>query len=192
MELRWFNGKLQYREGVTHDSPWTDVPTVSEEVKECVHDWKYSYYEPSETNPLIPVGTYYRCRKCCDYKQGGYCGKHGAGVCECIKAVIKIQPEIDEIFNKPKETKEVWPCKHIERGKNVGFYHKIDNTQLIPVPDHWKSCPVCSAPRPEKVEKPTLRQILDKYTVARVGFGDAFDYCAQEIREHFKDKPNEE
>lgn len=44
MELRFLEGnwehgkfKLQYKEGVTHDAPWIDVPSVKEEQGWCEH-----------------------------------------------------------------------------------------------------------------------------------------------------------
>ena len=117
------------------------------EVKECNHDWKYAYYEPDKINPLVPVGTYYRCKKCCSYEQGGYCGKHGAGVCECLKTAKVLQPEVDKLFNKPVEDSTMEKWKNCESTMHEPFL-------LHP---KWSFCPICARPAPKPL---TLREEL--------------------------------
>ena len=95
MELRWFNGKLQYREGVTHDSPWTDVPTVSEEVKEP---------------PQLP--TSWDC--CNSWTFGNFCGNCG-----------KPRPEKVEKTLEEKFEHELYQCKQIEGGFNPKYWAKM-------------------------------------------------------------------
>ena len=136
MELRWFNGKLQYREGVTHDSPWIDVPTVSEEVKE------YPCEYPAEVCVCNPKRPGCKCAFCdggLDYSKP-----------KATKEVWCEHILFSEKYN-------CWETVNYE----VNNY----TTKIRVSVSHWNQCPICLTPRPEKVEKKELplKWCLDNY-----------------------------
>lgn len=98
---------------------------------------------------------------------------------------------------KPKDS-EVW-CSHIIssefNGKNR-YWHTYKFAEKLPDRNDFSSnkialesefnfCPICGTPRPTPK---TLRDILNKYTEPRKGFGDALEYCVEEIEEYFNEK----